>query len=416
VPARRSLASGGIALLLQFIFGVPVRGENRADSRFEVYSEEGGRIQVATEGLLFEQTIAPWATLRGKAVYDSISGATPTGAPAPGGSGGGGGDGGGDAAVRAALHKRSKISLQAVAGATPTGGGGGGGSQVPLTHMQDMRYAGDLAADLRHANQTFTPELSYSTEKDYTSFGVALTDAIDFNQKNTTLVLGASRDFDAVQPIKWPASKSKDSTEILVGVNQLLDPKTVLKLDLTYGFENGYLSDPYRGVVFDNSPTAGTLYPENRPSTRTEEIGFLSLTHFFDPLNGSAEVSYRLYHDSYGIVSHTLGLAWFQKIGRYVIVFPLVRYSVQSAANFYGTTFPGDPTNPSTIPKYYSADYRLSALSTYTLGLQITAIVNDRLHLDASYERYEMVGNNSQTAASAYPSANIYTAGFRWLW
>jgi hypothetical protein len=404
---------------LQFIFGAPARGQNHADTRFEFYSEDGGRIQVATEGILFEQAITPWATLRGKAVYDSISGATPTGAPAPGGSGGGGGGGGdgggGEKAVRGVLPKRAIASVQAVAGATPAAGGGGG-SQVPLVHMVDTRYAGDLAADLRLANQTVTPELAYSTEKDYTSVGIALTDAIDFNEKNTTLVLGLSHDFDTVHPVTWPNNKSKNSTEFLVGVNQLLDPKTVLKLDFTYGFENGYLSDPYRSVVFDSSPTAGTLFPENRPSTRTEEIAFVSLTHFFDLPNGSAEPSYRLYHDSFGIVSHTLGIEWHQKLGRYVIVTPLLRYSVQSAANFYGTTFPGDPTNPSTIPKYYSADYRLSSLSTYTYGLQITGIVNDRLRLDAGYERYVMQGNDGQTAQSAYPTANIFTVGFRWLW
>ena len=416
-PVRHSFASSGIALLLQFIFGAPARGENHADTRFEFYSEDGGRIQVETEGILFEQAIAPWATLRGKAVYDSISGATPTGAPAPGGSGGGGGggDGGGDAGVRGVRPRRTNASIQAVAGATPANGGGGS-SQVPLVQMVDRRYAGDLAADLRLANQTVTPELAYSSEKDYTSIGLALTDAIDFNQKNTTLVLGVSHDFDTVHPILWPNSKSKNSTEILIGVNQLLDPKTVLKLDFTYGFENGYLSDPYRGVVFVSSPTAGTLFPENRPSTRTEEIGFVSLTHFFDRLNGSAETSYRLYHDSYGIVSHTLGIQWYQKLGRYVIVSPLLRYTVQSAANFYGTTFPGDPTTPSTIPKFYSADYRLSSLSTYTYGLQITGIVSDRLRLDAGYERYVMQGNDGQTAASAYPTANIFTVGFRWLW
>ena len=420
IPVRSSLTSTWVALLLHFIFGAPARGENHVDSRFEVYSEDGGRIQVTTEGILFEQSMTPWATLRGKVVFDSISGATPTGAPAPGGGGGGGGGGGDggdrrDNAGRSVLPRRANATIQAVAGATPAGGGGGG-SQVPLTRMHDTRYAGDLATDLRVANQTITPELSYSSEKDYTSFGAALTDAIDFNQKNTTLVLGLSHNFDSVQPVTWPNSKAKNSTEFLIGVNQLLDPKTVLRLDFTYGFENGYLSDPYRGVVFDSSPTAGTLYPENRPGNRTDEIGFLSLTHFFTPVNGSAEVSYRLYHDSFGIVSHTLGIQWYQKLGRYIIVSPLLRYTEQSAANFYGTTFPGDPTNPATIPKFYSADYRLSSLSTYTLGLQVTGVINDRLRLDASYERYMMQGNDNQTAQSAYPTANIYTVGFRWLW
>jgi hypothetical protein len=46
----------------------------------------------------------------------------------------------------------------------------------------------------------------------------------------------------------------------------------------------------------------------------------------------------------------------------------------------------------------------------------LTGIITDRLYLDLGYERYEMVGNDQKTAASAYPSANIYTAGFRLRW
>ena len=416
LPVRQTLASSTIALLLQFLCGTRARGEDHADYRFEYYSEENGRIQVATQGILFEQMLAPWAKLRGKAVYDSISGATPTGAPAPGGSGGGGGGGGdgGGGGEHATRPKRKGGPLQAVAGATPAGGGSGS-SQVPLAHMRDTRYAGDAAVDLRLANQTVTPDLAYSTETDYQSIGVSLSDAIDFNQKNTTLTLGVSHNFDTVKPKTWPASKPKDSTDLLIGVSQLLNPKTILALDVTYGYDSGYLSDPYRSVVFDSSPTPGTLYPENRPGTRTRETVLLSLTHFFDPLNGSGEVSYRLYNDSYGILSHTLGLQWFQRIGRHVILSPLIRYTTQSAANFYATTFPGDPT-AGTIPQYYSADYRLSSLSTYTYGLQLTGIINDRFYLDAGFKRYQMVGDDGQTAASAYPTANVYTAGFRYLW
>src|SRR5947207_11918521 len=57
------------------------RGEDQVDYRFEDYLEEDGRIGVQTQSWLFEKELAPWLSLKGTAVYDAISGATPTGAP-----------------------------------------------------------------------------------------------------------------------------------------------------------------------------------------------------------------------------------------------------------------------------------------------------------------------------------------------
>jgi hypothetical protein len=164
-------------------------------------------------------------------------------------------------------------------------------------------------------------------------------------------------------------------------------------------------------------------FPEQRPDFREKQVGFFSLTHFVTPLNGSAELSYRLYHDSYGIVSHTVGLSWFQKVGRHVLVSPMFRFMDQSAADFYAPQLPGDPTaSPDDpfipyvpIPDHYSADYRLSALQTFTYGVNVSVTIKDHLMLDLGYKRYEMYGKDNQTSASAYPKANILSAGFRLL-
>jgi hypothetical protein len=377
-PVRQSLAATGVILALQVLTGGRARGENHADFKYENYSEENGRIQVETYGILVEQALNPKLTLRGQAVYDGISGATPTGMPPPVGS-----------------------------------------TQVALTHMDDIRRAGNLAVDLHLANHTLSPLFAYSQESDYRSIGVAFTDAIDFNQKNTTLIIGASHDFDTVEPKFWNDSKTKDSTDLIIGVNQLLDPKTVVTCNFSFGMASGYLADPYKLVRFDGlPPTAGGL-PEQRPDSKTKEIGYLSLTRFVDPLNGSAEISYRFYHDSFDIISHTVGVDWNQKIGKYVVLTPLFRWDEQSAAYFYGVRFPGDPTDPASpvpIPKYYSADYRLSALSTYTYGVRVMAILTDHIKLDLAYKRYNMIGNDHVTLASAYPTANIFTVGVRASW
>ncbi len=94
----------------------------------------------------------------------------------------------------------------------------------------------------------------------------------------------------------------------------------------------------------------------------------------------------------------------------------------QTAADFYAVQLPGDPTvspdDPFSphipIPKYYSADYRLSALQTFTYGINLSVTLKEHLTFDLGYKRYEMYGKDEQTSPSAYPRANILSAGLRW--
>ena len=56
-----------------------------------------------------------------------------------------------------------------------------------------------------------------------------------------------------------------------------------------------------------------------------------------------------------------------------MVVSPSARYYYQTAADFYAIQFPGDPiNNPDRVPHFYSADYRLSEMETFTLGLEAT--------------------------------------------
>ena len=81
--------------------------------------------------------------------------------------------------------------------------------------------------------------------------------------------------------------------------------------------------------------------------------------------------------------------------------------------------FPGDPDYPNgpvsdvpAFPDAYSSDYRLSQLNTYTLGGTVTVKVAEMATLTFTYKRYRMVGTDGVTLESAYPTANVYTAGF----
>ena len=366
------------ALLLQWVQTTRARAEDHFDTRYTYYGEDNGRIQVHTAAALFEKLLTQSLIARGEFVYDGISGASPNGAPP--------------------LDPNHP-------------------NQVTLLPMKDTRYAGNFALDWHLGVHTLSPQVSYSSESDYESLGIALNDAIELNEKNTTLRLGVALSFDEVQPSFFPEARDKDSSDFLVGVSQLLSPKTIFTADFTFGTAYGYLDDPYKVIQYEGWLPSVQSFAEKRPRYRTREVLRLTLTHHFDSLNGSAEVSYRFHHDSFDIFSHTVGLTWHQRIGKFLIVEPLVRFYEQSAASFYRLSVPGltpDDEDPAR-PNYYSADYRLSNLYTLTYGVQASVIITDKLHLDVGYQRYVMEGLDDKTLASAYPKAHIVNAGLR-LW
>jgi hypothetical protein len=292
-------------------------------------------------------------------------------------------------------------------------------NKVPVVDSPDYRLGTDVAFGLTQGPHRLVPEFSFSNETDYRSYGFALNYTREFNDKNTTLSLGWAHAYDEVlanENTFLARSTVKNTDNVILGVTQLLGPGTVFGANATLGYAHGYLNDPYRAVVFNES----TIDPDNRvvlngeqrPSHRFSQAVLLSLTQSVAPLDASVEGTYRFYHDSYGIVANTLGVAWFQKFGKALVLSPSARYYHQTAADFYGTQFPGDPINdPDLVPRFYSADYRLSKLQTFTLGLEATIKVREHFDLHLGYQRYWMHGLDHETDQSTYPKANIFTIG-----
>jgi hypothetical protein len=359
---------------LSLAFGLPqlLRAENRVEYRYQYYKEDHDRMVIDTHSVYFEQKLIDAIIAKGELIYDGISGATPTGTVLPSG-------------------------------------------KVALTQLEDIRRAASMEFDCKLGQHTLTPGLAYSKESDYESIGISLSDGIEFNNKNTTLQFGLAHNFDSVRKtdrINWA---DKDSTEGYVGISQLLSPKTIFTAAFTLGYDSGYLTDPYRlaGYIPDGFPfTIGV--PERRPGYRNKQIVYTSLTQHITPADASIEGSYRFYHDSYGIFSHTVALSWHQWLGKHLMVESFFRVNQQSAADFYSITFSGpfsdDPAG------LHSSDYRLSELYTLDYGLQGTGIINEHLRLTAGYHRYEMNGLDGKTSQGMYPAAHILTIGLAILW
>jgi hypothetical protein len=361
---------------IAFGLGQLARAEDQVAYGYESYTEDDNRMKIETHSVHFEQKLISSVAVKGDLTYDGISGSTPTGT--------------------------YRIS--------PNSG------KIKTTAVTDIRRAMDVAVDWQAGAQTLTPGFAYSDESDYESYGLSLNDAIAFNKKNTILQLGVSHNFDRVldEVLGAPARtwQDKQSTEGLIGVSQLLSPKTIFSADFTFGYDSGFLNDPYRLTEFVYPHhQLGVVRNESRPTELYKQTVLTSLTHYFDPLNASLVGSYRFYHDSYDIYGNTVSLTWNQWIGKHVIVAPAFRFYEQSSASFYEPLFHQNPADIS----HYSSDYRLSEFYSFDAGVQITAIVNSHLHLTAGYHRYEMHGLDD-TVAAMYPRANVYTIGLSILW
>jgi Protein of unknown function (DUF3570) len=411
------LQSSALAALIQLILPLRVRAENRVNYRYEDYIEDNDRIRVRTHSVYVEQELNSKVAVKGNFIYDGISGATPNG------------------------------------GVPYTGS-----DQVPLQIISDIRRAGYIEAAIVTGRFITRPQIAYSEESDYRSIGLSLSESIEFNKKNTLLTVGLARNSDKVTGY-WLSNKSdwknKDTLDVLVGLTQLLGPKTYLTVNLTVGMADGYLSDPYKGVYFrydypgdDINTDPSFPIPERRPEHRLKKVGYLGITHFVTALNGSIDANYRFHHDDWGTQAHTLTTTWNQKLGDRITVSPLFRYHRQSAADFYAPVFTGSNNSidkngvniaqqadgsylfdgdlgyPGTgtpfavpaWPQYFSSDYRLSELETYTAGVAVRWDVTDQISLDLAYKRYAMFALDSISYRSSYPQAHVITVGMGFQW
>src|SRR5665213_2735461 len=154
----------------------------RSDDQFsflhESYVEDHGRMSVNTDALRIHETFFPWLDVTARGVYDAVSGATPTGAPAidqltlrrPGTN----------TPVPSSAITGFNRTWDAVSGASP-GSAGVSRNTVPLAASHDIRRGGDIDVGLTFGASHFTPAISYSQENDYVSWAGSLNYSLELN-------------------------------------------------------------------------------------------------------------------------------------------------------------------------------------------------------------------------------------------
>ncbi|MDD5227846.1 MAG: DUF3570 domain-containing protein [Methylococcales bacterium] len=391
VLAKLNLAALALTGVMQDANAGRVEENYSGDFQYGHYSESGNRMSIDIFDMAVSTPIGKNMTFSGSAVRDVISGASPQ-----------------------YSNKNGKGQIvQTLSGAS------GNAKTSPCgSSICDQRDGVNSALTYFFDNAALNFGGGFSQEQDYTSRFANSTLSWDFNKKLTTLNLGGSVAFDVIEPTntnrdcnsaaKGVGDCHKTSQQYLLGVSQIIDRNSLLQLNMTYSYSDGYLSDPYKQVYFyatDNLAVndLSGISTDKRPRQKTQFAWLAQYVHNFEALNNAAlHADYRFAMDDWGVNSHTTELSWHQPIGAGWQVIPRFRYYSQDSANFYSPIFVGNKKDFSA----YSSDYRLAGFGAISGGLKIAKTFTElhksieQMKLQAGVEYYDhsasyQLGGNS---------------------
>lgn len=393
------------------------------DSALLYYAEDNDRVQDVSATIAAIRDFGEERSLALTLSADTLTGASPSGAIA---------------------SNRPQTFTTPSGNATYTTAAG----EVPLDDtFLDTRYALTVnwSQPLGRAYKA-SAGVSFSTEYDYTHLGANLGLSRDFNKRNTTLSFGVAYSQDDIEPVGGvpiPLSEmldvglqgnklgtdSKDVLDLLLGVTQVLNRTTVLRVNYSFSRSSGYLNDPYKilsvvdplsGDTLARTPVGdgpdGIYRYESRPDSRTKHSVFAEMKHAFGaPV---LHASYRFMTDDWSIESHTLEARLRWPLGAASYIEPRVRFYTQTEADFYRSSL----TVIEPLPEFASADFRLGRFDASTVGFkfgQQTATGNE---WSVRLEYYQQTGEipraqiiGAQSTREQYPdlSAVILQFGYR---
>jgi hypothetical protein len=265
----------------------------------------------------------------------------------------------------------------------------------------------------------------YSTENDYSAINLGVDGETHFNEGNTTLSAGLDISIDEIEPTDAdsnplrPDSEDKKSLTLSGGLAQVVSRSTLVDTSLTYKFSDGYLSDPYKAVWYQDGTQ---IVSDERPDSRHQLAWLSRFRGHVRELDGTLQADYRLSLDDWGVMSHTLAFAWHQQFGQRFSVTPSFRYYSQSEADFYRAYF----AQGQNLTSERSSDYRLSAYGAILFGIKGQYRFRSRwtgkrdLMLTLAWDRYFSSEDLSfESDAEQVPGLvdyNIVTLGFTLVW
>jgi hypothetical protein len=392
---RGKLALASCALL-QPVTGDAAGEAWQVDSELLVYSESDGRVSILEPVVDLGRNFEDESSLSVKVVVDAMTGATPNGAHA-------------SSSVQTFTRPSGNGSYTVAPGTIPLD---------DTFHDTRLALSADWVQPVIDDNTRLALGANVSSEFDYFSLGASATLLRDFNGRNTTLSAGIGINSDTITPkggIPDPLnnmtvagtptnrigdSDTKTTLDLLLGMTQVIDRKTIMQFNYTIGKVDGYQNDPYKIVPLIDPLTglpiaqSGNDLPylyESRPTTRTRQALFWQTVHHLT--EDVIRFSYRHYRDDWGIDSDTLELKYRYTLGEHDYLQPRLRYYRQTAADFFAHSL--DAT--AQLPQYITADYRQGEFDSITAGIRYGHFFDKRSELTF---RFDLMQQNSKVVGT----------------
>jgi hypothetical protein len=388
---RQSLTAAAGCLL-----GVTAHAQSADDWQTDVavlIYNETDRISAFEPAISLKKTYEDDSVLGFKLVYDALTGASHNGAAE-------------SDQVQTFTRPSGNGSYETKAGEVPlddtfrdSRGSFSVNYEQPIGRFNKMIYGGNISA-----------------EHDFTSMSASATYLHDMNQRNTTLSLGVSFEYDDITPeggIPVALSEMKANTqnqeraeesdtrtmsEVLFGVTQVIDRYTLVQLNYGYSQSSGYHTDPYKIVSVLNPDGSldgttgnglnGVYLYENRPDSRTKQSFYGKVKRYIG--GDVADISYRYMWDDWDVVSHTVDTHYRFNMSDSWYIEPHVRYYQQQEAEFYRYRL----INTDVTPEYMTADYRLGNMTATTIGAKVGFMAGGYAN-SVRLEMYQQSGDES---------------------
>ena len=364
------------------------------DSAILFYAEDNDRIEVVEPVISATKDLGDDESLSMKLVYDSLTGASATGA-----------------VPSTMVQSFTRPSGRGTYTVAP--------NETPLDDtFKDTRVAFSMNWEKPvDRNNRRNLGFNVSNEYDFTSISVNALWQHDTNQKNTTYSYGINIELDDIDPVggvpepltdtllqdKGDSSDTKNIVDLLFGVTQVIDKSSLFQLNLSLSESDGYLNDPYKFVSVVDSVTGQPIYVtgqftqqlfENRPDSRSRQ----SLYGEYKKMLSNKDIftaSYRFMTDDWGIDSNTFDFTYRFGLKEGYFIEPHLRWYQQSEADFYSYFLvDGEP-----VPAEVTADYRLGEMDATTVGVKFGKQIDDRHIWSVRLEQYVQSGDSSPSEA-----------------
>ena len=384
---RHSLALASASLLAQ-------DASSAEESQWDIetallYYRESQRV-TAVEGI-FSATkqLSDEASVNYKVTLDSLTGASPSGAVV-------------QPQIQTFTRPSGNGSYEVAAGLTP----------LDDTFKDTRLQMNAQWTRLTEAADTLSYGLHLSKEYDYFSLGANGSWAVDFNQKNTTLSMGLSTAYDKFDPEGgipnsfsamtlrqdhpdeasfWQAFRAtrragnddKHIVDLLVGVTQVINRRTLMLFNYSFSTVSGYQTDPFKVLSSLNESGISQAYLyEKRPDQRRKRSIYWQTKYHGD--HSIWDVSYRYMNDTWKVRSHTLDVKWHIPTEDTSTWQPHLRWYRQQEAAFYRPYL----NQQDALPSFASADPRLGRFDAVTLGIKYSWVLDNGQDMALRIEYY----------------------------